>query len=171
MHIHIIFVIFAPRTIFLFIFCSTQKCENRNKMNFASKQRKSLQKSIHCKFVTCRKVCYKEQFVIDLQSQNYSTQQTILSCGARLLVMESNVVPHDHQQFSCRAKLLHMKFFAPRTMSAASATNMMYVHLLMCLLPNVQVCQQQQVHKSWRSIKSPFTCFALACPALPGQTV
>ena len=91
-------LIFAPRTRFLFIFCSTQRCENRNKMNFASKQRKSLQKSIHCKFVTCRKVCYKEQFVIDLQSQNYSTQQTILSCGARLL---------------------HMNFFAPRT-------NMMY---------------------------------------------
>ena len=123
---YIIFVIFAPRTRFLFIFCATQKCENRNKMNFASKQCKSLQKSIHCKFVTCRKVCNKEQFVIDLQSQNYSTQQTILPCGARLLVMKSNFVPHDHQQFPCGAKLLHMKFFAPRTMSAASATNMMY---------------------------------------------
>ena len=34
-------------------------------------------------------------------------------------------------------------------------------------VPNVQVCQQQQVHKSWRSIKSPFTCFAWACLARP----
>ena len=38
-------------------------------------------------------------------------------------------------------------------------------------VPNVHMCQQQQVHKSRRSIKSPFTCFALACLALPGQTV
>ena len=30
---------------------------------------------------------------------NFSTWQTILSCGARLLVMWSNFVPHDHQHF------------------------------------------------------------------------
>ena len=30
------------------------------------------------------------------------------------------------RQFPCGAKLLHMKFVAPRPMSAASATNMMY---------------------------------------------
>ena len=40
--------------------------------------------------------------------------------------MWSNFVPHDHQKNWCGAKLLHMKFFAPRTMSAASATNFMY---------------------------------------------
>ena len=34
-------------------------------------------------------------------------------------------------------------------------------------VPNVHMCQQQQVHKSRRSIKSPFTCFAWACLARP----
>ena len=35
----------------LVIFGSTQKRVNRDKMDFASKQRKSRQDSIHCKFV------------------------------------------------------------------------------------------------------------------------
>ena len=46
-------------------FCSTQKYVNRDKMDFAPKQRKSCQDSIHCKFVTWSKVWYREQFVVD----------------------------------------------------------------------------------------------------------
>ena len=40
--------------------------------------------------------------------------------------MWSHFDPHDKQNLSCSAKLLHMNFFAPRTMSAASVTNVMY---------------------------------------------
>ena len=103
-------LIFAPRTRFLFIFCSTQRCENRNKMNFASKQRKSLQKSIHCKFVTCRKVCYKEQFVMWSKIACHGKQ--FCSTWPSTISLWSKIAPHE--------------IFAPRTMSAASATNMMY---------------------------------------------
>ena len=46
-------------------FCSTQKYVNRDKMDFAPKQRKSSRDSIHCKFVTWSKVWYREQFVVD----------------------------------------------------------------------------------------------------------
>ena len=38
-------------------------------------------------------------------------------------------VPHYHQQFSCKAKFLHTKISAPRTLSAASATNIMYAYM------------------------------------------
>ena len=44
------------------------------------------------------------------KSQNYSTWSKV-SC---------------HQKFPCGPKLLHMRILAPRTISAASATNMMY---------------------------------------------
>ena len=58
-------------------------------------------------------VWYREQFVVGPHNKtNPHDIHTILPCGARLL--------------SCGAKLLHMKISAPRTMSAASATNMMY---------------------------------------------
>ena len=46
-------------------FCSTQKYVNCDKMDFARKQRKSRQDSIHCKFVAWSKVWYREQFVVD----------------------------------------------------------------------------------------------------------
>ena len=50
---------------FSVIFCSTQKCVNRDNVDFASKPRKSRQDSIHFKFVTWIKIWHKEQFVID----------------------------------------------------------------------------------------------------------
>ena len=40
----------------LVIFCSTQKRVNRDKMDFASKQRESQQNGTHCKFVTWTKI-------------------------------------------------------------------------------------------------------------------
>ena len=105
--------------------CSTQMWVIRDKMNFASKQRKSRQNSIHCKFVMWSKVWYKEQFVIDPHPQFLHMTNNF--------VMWSKIACHVKQfcstwpsTFLCGAKLLHMTFFAPRTMSAASATNMMY---------------------------------------------
>ena len=91
---------------FWVLFCSTQKYVNRYKMDFAPKQHKSRQDSIHCKFVK-----HDKQF-------SCAVEQVCLWCEI--------FVPHDHQQFSCEANLLHMNNFSPRTMSAASAKNMMY---------------------------------------------
>ena len=101
----------------LVIFCSTQKRINSDKMDSASKQRKLQQNGTHCKFGA---VCHWST------RQNYSTWQVVLSCGAWMIVMWSNFVPDDLWKISCGAKLLHMNIFAPRTMSAVSATNMMY---------------------------------------------
>ena len=47
--------------------------------------------------------------------------------GAKLLFVWSNFPPQSMQKSSCGAKLLHIKIFSPRTMSAAFATNIMYV--------------------------------------------
>ena len=44
--------------------------------------------------------------------------------------MLSNFPPQSLPTFSCAAKLLHMKIFAPGTMSAASATIIMYVQIV-----------------------------------------
>ena len=51
---------------FWVIFCSLQKCVNRNKKDFASNQRK------HCKFVTCSKVV-TNNLVNKFHVKNYST--------------------------------------------------------------------------------------------------
>ena len=77
-------------------FCSTQKCVNRDKIDFASKQHRSQQDSM----------CHVEQSPIaphaadmeqfpKLHMTNCSTLQTILSCGAKLLVKWSKIAPHE----------------------------------------------------------------------------
>ena len=86
---------------FLVNFCSTPKCVNRDKFDFASKQHRSQEDSSHCKYVNMSSNHqYIEQFP-KLHMTNCSTLQTILSCGENCLL--------------CEAKLLHINFFAPQT--------------------------------------------------------
>ena len=79
-------------------------------MDFAPKQRKSRQDSIHCKFVMWSKVWYREQFVVD--PHNKITPHDKLFCHVEQVCLSCEIfVPHDHQQFSCEAKLLHIWYF------------------------------------------------------------
>ena len=82
-------------------------------MDFAAKQGKSRQDSIHCKLV--------------MGSKNFHVV-------VKLLDMWSNFDPHEKQNLSCGAKLLHMNFFAPQTMYAASATNIIYALVALAVL-------------------------------------
>ena len=108
---YMIFVILLHRQDFWVNFCSTQKCVKCDKINVASKQRKSQDNNVN---LSCG---------------------AILSCGAMpsysALLMWSNLslihmtkLLQMTRNFSCGAKnltyeaiLLHMNFFAPQTMS------------------------------------------------------
>ena len=50
----------------------------------------------------------------------------------KIAFMWINFDPHEKQNLSCWGKLLHMTNLAPRTMSAASATNFMYAQVMHC---------------------------------------
>ena len=94
-------------------FCFTQKRVNRDKINFSSKQRKSQQNGF----------C-----VNSTNHDDTDVEQNFLTCGAIFLHMTSKNIhvveqncfsgwaifpPQSMRKFSCVAKLLHMKIFAP----------------------------------------------------------
>ena len=70
------------------------------------------------------------------------------------IVNLSRVAKVDHQKFPCRAKSLHMKKFAPRTMSAASATNLMCAHFH----PNVNLWSHMLDRKYFKWSSWSFFC-------------
>ena len=103
-------------------FCSTQKCINRDKIYFAANSVDH----------------YKTAYIVNMSCGAITNSSTL-----QMYHMWSNfqsstwqIAPH-YKQFchvvpnclSCEAKLLHMKYFAPQTLSTASATIIMYVLL------------------------------------------
>ena len=71
-------------------------------------------------------------------------------CGAISKAPHDKLLHITNNCLSCEAKLLHMKYFAPQTLSAASATIMMYAWIptfhILKTDPNLEVDHEGLPH-------------------------